>query len=98
WSGRICFRRSRRESDGVLDMRSIGVFLRACARVRRVHGRGAGLYTFIINGRHIPLNAGAEYLIPQGVLHGGEVLAGTRTIHAFGGHRASRIPGTVAEN
>jgi hypothetical protein len=25
------------------------------------------------------------------VLHGGEVLAGTRTIHAFGGHRAERV-------
>ena len=28
--------------------------------------------------------------IPRGVLHGGEVLTGTRTIHAFGGHRADR--------
>jgi quercetin dioxygenase-like cupin family protein len=57
-----------------------------------------GCYTLIIDGRHIPLNAGSEYLIPRGVLHSGEVLAGTRTIHAFGGHRASRIPVTVAEN
>ena len=57
-----------------------------------------GCYTLIIDGRHIPLNAGSEYLIPRGVLQSGEVLAGTRTIHAFGGHRASRIAGTVAEN
>lgn len=57
-----------------------------------------GCYTLIIDGRHIPLNAGAEYLIPKGVLHSGEVLAGTRTIHAFGGHRASRIATAVAEN
>ena len=57
-----------------------------------------GCYTLIIDGRRIPLNAGAEYLIPKGVLHSGEVLAGTRTIHAFGGHRASRIATAVAEN
>jgi hypothetical protein len=30
-------------------------------------------------------------LIPRGLLHGREVLAGTRTIHAFGGHRAERV-------
>jgi quercetin dioxygenase-like cupin family protein len=57
-----------------------------------------GCYTLIIDGRHIPLHAGSEYLIPQGVLHGGEVLAGSRTIHAFGGHRADRISLAVAEN
>ena len=57
-----------------------------------------GCYTLIFEGRHVPLHAGAEYLIPKGVLHGGEVLAGTRTIHAFGGHRANRISMAVAEN
>ena len=51
-----------------------------------------GCYTLVIDGRRIALNAGDEYLIPRGVLHGGEVAAGTRTIHAFGGHRAGRIP------
>jgi hypothetical protein len=30
-------------------------------------------------------------VIARGVAHGGEVAAGTRTIHAFGGHRADRI-------
>ena len=50
-----------------------------------------GCYTLIINGERIAICAGEEYLIPRGVLHGGEVVAGTRTIHAFGGHRASRI-------
>jgi mannose-6-phosphate isomerase-like protein (cupin superfamily) len=50
-----------------------------------------GCYTLIIDGQRFPLNAGAEYFIPQGVLHSGEVLAGTRTIHAFGGHRANRV-------
>jgi len=49
-----------------------------------------GCYTLLIEGQHIPLNAGAEYFIPKGVTHGGNVLAGTRTIHAFGGHRANR--------
>ena len=49
-----------------------------------------GCYTLIINGDRIPLNAGKEYVIQRGVAHSGEVLAGTRTIHAFGGHRADR--------
>ncbi len=47
-----------------------------------------GCYTLIINGERIPINAGEEYFIPRGVRHSGEVVAGTRTIHAFGGHRA----------
>jgi len=47
-------------------------------------------YTLLIDGRRIPVKAGEEFLIPRGVLHGGEVLAGTRTIHVFGGHRADR--------
>jgi quercetin dioxygenase-like cupin family protein len=50
-----------------------------------------GCYTLIIDGERIPLKAGREYFIPRGVLHSGEVLAETRTIHAFGGHRADRI-------
>jgi quercetin dioxygenase-like cupin family protein len=50
-----------------------------------------GCYTLIIDGQRIPLTAGQEYFIPRGILHSGEVLAETRTIHAFGGHRADRI-------
>lgn len=50
-----------------------------------------GCYTLIIEGRRIPVQAGEEYFIPRGVLHGGEALAGTRTIHAFGGRRAERV-------
>jgi mannose-6-phosphate isomerase-like protein (cupin superfamily) len=50
-----------------------------------------GCYTLLIEGERIPLKAGQEYFIPRGVLHSGEVLAETRTIHAFGGHRAERI-------
>lgn len=49
-----------------------------------------GSYTLIIDGQRISLGRGDEYLIPRGVHHSGEVLAGTRTIHAFGGHRADR--------
>ncbi len=52
-----------------------------------------GCYTLIIDGARIPVRAGEEYLIPRGVPHAGEVQAGTRTIHAFGGRRASREPG-----
>jgi len=50
-----------------------------------------GCYTLIIDGWRIPLNAGDEYFIPSGVVHSGEVVAGTRTIHAFGGHRVDRV-------
>jgi len=49
-----------------------------------------GCYTLIIDGQRIPVRAGEEYWIPCGVVHGGEVRAGTRTIHAFGGRRATR--------
>ncbi len=49
-----------------------------------------GCYTLLIHGERIPVKAGEEFVIPRGVPHSGEVLAGTRTIHAFGGHRAER--------
>ena len=49
-----------------------------------------GCYILIIEGKRISLKAGEEYHIPRGVFHSGEVVAGTRTIHAFGGHRADR--------
>jgi len=50
-----------------------------------------GCYTLIIEGKRIPIKAGEEYFIPKGVSHSGEVVAGTRTIHAFGGRRAERV-------
>jgi quercetin dioxygenase-like cupin family protein len=49
-----------------------------------------GCYTLTIDGEKIPIRAGAEYFIPRGLRHSGEVEAGTRTIHAFGGRRAER--------
>ena len=51
-----------------------------------------GRYTLLIGGQRIVLQAGAEYLIPRGTPHAGEVEAGTRTIHAFGGRRVTRVP------
>ncbi len=49
-----------------------------------------GRYTLIVGGVRIVLNAGDEFFIPQGTAHAGEVVGGTRTIHAFGGRRARR--------
>jgi mannose-6-phosphate isomerase-like protein (cupin superfamily) len=49
-----------------------------------------GGYTLIMGGQEIPIKAGEEYFIPKGTRHGGRPLAGTRTIHAFGGRRAER--------
>jgi quercetin dioxygenase-like cupin family protein len=49
-----------------------------------------GCYTLIIDDQRIPVRAGEEYFLPKGIPHGGEVVAGTRTIHAFGGRRADR--------
>jgi quercetin dioxygenase-like cupin family protein len=51
-----------------------------------------GCYTLLIGGERVELRRGDEYVIPKGVPHGGEVVAGTRTIHAFGGRRAERAP------
>ena len=51
-----------------------------------------GCYTLIVGEERIRLQAGQEYFIPRGVVHSGEVTGGTRTIHAFGGHRADRDP------
>lgn len=55
-----------------------------------------GRYTLILykpdtGAERITINAGDEFYIPRGVRHSGEVEAGTRTIHAFGGHRAQRV-------
>jgi quercetin dioxygenase-like cupin family protein len=55
-----------------------------------------GCYTLIIyppnmSEERINLHTGEEYFIPRGLRHGGEVVAGTRTIHSFGGRRANRV-------
>lgn len=51
-----------------------------------VHGQ----YKVIMKDEIITLNPGDELCIPSGVAHSGECIAGTRTIHAFGGKRAER--------
>jgi len=54
------------------------------AAVSGAHAHEFDEYMVVVAG------CGREYLIPRGVRHGGEVQAGTRTIHAFGGRRATR--------
>ncbi len=48
-----------------------------------VHGQ----YSVIMNGTETPLRAGQECHIPKGTPHAGSAIAGTRTIHCFGGKR-----------
>lgn len=50
-----------------------------------------GQYNLFIDGRIVSLRAGDEYHIPKNTMHGGEAVAGTRAIYAFGGHRAKRV-------
>ena len=50
-----------------------------------------GQYDLMMNGEVIALKPGDEVLIPKGTAHSCErIIAGTRTIHAFGGKRAER--------
>ena len=49
-----------------------------------------GRYTIVIGEDRISLNPGDEYVIPKGVVHSGEAVAGTRAIYAFGGRRVER--------
>jgi mannose-6-phosphate isomerase-like protein (cupin superfamily) len=53
-----------------------------------------GKYTVIMGGKRVPVGVGEECLIPKGAAHSGEAIAGTRTIHAFGGKRAKRVSET----
>lgn len=46
-----------------------------------------GQYTVIMNNKEFVLNPGDEILIPSGTEQWGKCIAGTRTIHAFGGQR-----------
>ncbi len=49
-----------------------------------------GQYTVIIENDRILLHPADEYMIPKGVVHSGEAIAGTRAIYVFGGKRAER--------
>ncbi|HKO47084.1 MAG TPA: DUF6547 family protein [Polyangiaceae bacterium] len=48
-----------------------------------------GCYSLTLDGKEIQLIAGQEGVIPRGTRISGSVLAGTRTIHMFGGRRVS---------
>lgn len=49
-----------------------------------------GCYTIIMDGKELRVEAGQECVIRRGTRISGSVVAGTRTIHMFGGHRADR--------
>lgn len=49
----------------------------------------SGEYTVYIEGEEYILHPGDELYIPQGKEQWGRCIAGTRTIHAFGGKRIS---------
>ena len=51
-----------------------------------VHGE----YTVILDDKETVLKPGNEFVIPKGTPHGSRRIAGTRTIHAFGGKRIQR--------
>lgn len=50
----------------------------------------AGTYFLVVGGEEVRVDAGQEYFIPRGTRIAGRVIAGTRTIHVFGGQRARR--------
>ena len=47
----------------------------------------AGQYTACFEDKEIVLNPGDELFVPAGTLQWGKCVAGTRSIHAFGGKR-----------
>ncbi len=49
-----------------------------------------GKYTVTMNGQEYILNPGDELFIPKGTIQGGSCIAGTRTVHAFGGKRINK--------
>jgi quercetin dioxygenase-like cupin family protein len=49
-----------------------------------------GRCTVVIDGRRVELSAGQEMHIPRGTRQSMAVVAGTRTMHVFGGKRAKR--------
>jgi quercetin dioxygenase-like cupin family protein len=50
-----------------------------------------GEYVLEMDGKRVAMMPGEEAFIPRGTPHAGQCSSGvTRTIHAFGGHRADR--------
>ena len=67
-------------------------------RVSKEHAHAFDEYVLVIEGRctailedeRFELSAGQELVIPKGTRQSMEVIAGTRTMHVFGGKRAER--------
>ena len=57
----------------------------------------SGRYWAIINGIETVLNPGDELFIPKGSVQRGKCIAGTRTIHAFGGQRIKQVTDIIIE-
>jgi Predicted acyltransferase len=57
----------------------------------------SGRYWATINGVETILSPGDELLIPKGSVQSGRCIAGTRTIHAFGGQRIKQVTGIIIE-
>lgn len=51
----------------------------------------SGEYTAYLNNEEIILKPGDELFIPKGTEQWGKCIAGTRTIHAFGGKRIKQV-------
>ena len=51
----------------------------------------SGQYSAIIDGKEIILNPGDELFVPKGTMQRSKAIAGTRTIHAFGGKRIQQM-------
>lgn len=51
----------------------------------------SGRYWATVNGEETVLNPGDELFIPKGAVQSGRCIAGTRTIHAFGGQRIKQF-------
>lgn len=50
-----------------------------------------GTYLLTLDGQERRVDAGQECFIAKGTRVSGRATAGTRTVHAFGGHRAERV-------
>jgi mannose-6-phosphate isomerase-like protein (cupin superfamily) len=83
--------------DGA-DGSQVALWIARADRVSTEHVHAFDEYVLVIEGRcaillgseRIELRAGQEFVIPKGTRQRMEVAAGTRTMHVFGGKRASR--------
>jgi quercetin dioxygenase-like cupin family protein len=83
--------------DGA-DGSQVALWTARADRVSTEHVHAFDEYVLVIEGRcavllgseRIELRAGQEFVIPKGTRQRMEVAAGTRTMHVFGGKRASR--------